>query len=112
MQVASTISDMAYLLSISAQPLGAAYTYWFREFWYQSFHLQLEETAVYLSLPYFRAMAISLFSVIIWKEFGHPDILQKIMPAHYTAASILTGYGKHRLASTLEAFVIHKHAKG
>lgn len=39
-------------------------------------------------------------------------MLQKSTLAHYIAAIILTGYGKHQVASTLGVLVIFKHAKG
>lgn len=39
-------------------------------------------------------------------------MLQKSTLAHYIAAIILTGYGKHQVASTLDALVIHQQAKG
>lgn len=60
-------------------------------------------------LPWGRT--IYLLSVIIWKEFDHFDIFQKITQAHYIAGIILTGYGEHQVANIPDAF-IHKHARG
>lgn len=53
-----------------------------------------------------------LYHNIIWKEYDHFDFSRKITLAHYIAALILTGYGKHQVANTLDALVIHKHATG
>lgn len=66
-QIANAVSDMVYLLSISTKPweLYALIDSENALFSYQLIHLHLEGTAVYLSLPYFRAMTIFFFSVIM-----------------------------------------------